>query len=58
MTYAVSTYFISAFISLSADNSSDPDKAQQNIGTDLEANCLTFSDGALERNFRKKVNFG
>ena len=39
-------------------NSLNPDQAWQNIGPDLESNCLTlYSDGIPERIYKKNVNF-
>ena len=38
-------------------NSLDPDQARQNVGHDLDINCLTLIDGIPGRIFRKSVNF-
>ena len=37
-------------------NGLDPDQNRQNVGPDLDPNCL-HSDSVPERIFRKKVNF-
>ena len=34
-------------------NSLDPDQDQQNVGLDLDPNCLTLADRVPERLFRK-----
>ena len=36
-------------------NSLGPDQARQNAGPDQDQNCLTHSDGILERFFSKKL---
>ena len=35
----------------------DPDQDRQNVGPDLDPNCLSLSDSVLERTFFGEVNF-
>ena len=37
-------------------NSLDPDQARQNVGPDLDPNCLKFDSIFSKKNFSKKVD--